>query len=354
MHSTHDSADEPGDTPPEKPRGVVAYVGPASNSSEDSADCMSANDLNDELQNDSNDNLQVQSTGSLSNEGNTIKPQVDQNLEGKDALIEHKAPATEARIKKPPLGGDSDTIGTTGASTEPRVIGGSRRISNDQSFAKKRPMIRAPSRRFDLAHQHIFDSQPSIERYGRTPNKTGAKFTTSIGRRPAVSSVRATPAEDKPAAKVPVPPGTLARCVAPSIGSGINPPTKGVTVASKPCTLVVQPSKKKPTQVKEFSLSSNRKREGFSFKPYTGPVPPVTPVVSALTDKTAYFSSGRRNGSARGPTNSSKVSHQPVQAIGIKDKLASGRAQSARRAAHKHSGKVLRGQKIAQTRESRA
>ena len=64
-----------------------------------------------------------------------------------------------------------------------------------------------------------------------------------------MSSVRATPAEDKPAAKVPVPPGTLARCVAPSIGSGINPPTKGVTVASKPCTLVVQPSKKKPTQV---------------------------------------------------------------------------------------------------------
>ena len=125
MHSTHDSADEPGDTPPEKPRGVVAYVGPASNSSEelnqDSADCMSANDLNHELQNDSNDNLQVQSTGSLSNEGNTIKPQVDQNLEGKDALIEHKAPATEARIKKPPLGGDSDTIGTTGASTVRRV-----------------------------------------------------------------------------------------------------------------------------------------------------------------------------------------------------------------------------------------
>lgn len=51
--------------------------------------------------------------------------------------------------------------------------------------------------------------------------------------------------------------GTPARSVAASHGSGMKSARRGTTVASKPCTLVVQPSNKKPTQVGRCFLQNS-------------------------------------------------------------------------------------------------
>lgn len=51
---------------------------------------------------------------------------------------------------------------------------------------------------------------------------------------------------------VPLPRVTPVRPVA--LGSGVRSAKRGLTVASKPCTLVVQRSNKKPTQVRQLAF----------------------------------------------------------------------------------------------------
>lgn len=52
-----------------------------------------------------------------------------------------------------------------------------------------------------------------------------------------------------PSSKANPPAGTPARPLEAVFGSGLKSVKRGLTVASKPCTLVVQRSNKKPTQV---------------------------------------------------------------------------------------------------------
>lgn len=52
-----------------------------------------------------------------------------------------------------------------------------------------------------------------------------------------------------PSSKANAPAGTPARPLEAVFGSGLKSVKRGLTVASKPCTLVVQRSNKKPTQV---------------------------------------------------------------------------------------------------------
>lgn len=161
--------------------------------------------------------------------------------------------------------------------------------------------------------------------------------------------------------------------------------------------------------MKAFKLSSrDSKPEGFVFKPYSGPVPPIAPgkscrlclEVQAMLSRTRccrYPTDFYAKSSRLGPThiersdctfarlmmayfyrassclygnageavralaegNSSLLQasrmtqnkHQHVrEPAGIKASLAASRAQMARRTAHLQSGKMLRGQKISDRR----
>ncbi|CAB1106662.1 unnamed protein product [Ectocarpus sp. CCAP 1310/34] len=182
--------------------------------------------------------------------------------------------------------------------------------------------------RFERAHQSLFASQASIERYGKTPKKSApAKGNVPL------SKTKASAPKAKVFASTPVRPVDS--------GSGAKSSVKrGLTVASMPCTLVVQRSTKKPTQVKEFRLSSNQtgKRETFTFKPYTGP---LRPIVSA---NNYSFNIGH----------APKKGSNPVRPKGIKATLASGKGQKARREAHVESSKAQRDRKLAEARCGRA
>lgn len=69
----------------------------------------------------------------------------------------------------------------------------------------------------------------------------------------------------------------------------------------------------------------------------------------ALADKTSGFNVG-----PCGTQNASKKEFHPVEPVWMKAKLASGKAQAARRTAHLQSGKVHREKKIAEGRADRA
>ncbi|CAM9244197.1 unnamed protein product [Scytosiphon promiscuus] len=166
-----------------------------------------------------------------------------------------------------------------------------------------------PGLRFQRMHQTLFAGQTSIERYGKTPKKPASTKENMLMHK----NQRFTPRSSRPAAS----------------GSGIKSTKRGVTVASKPPTLVVQRSTKKPTKVMEFQLSG--KREPFTFRPYSGPVRPITPA-----SKTASFS----------------VGHHPKHAPdysgpkGIKATLASGRSRVSRRSEKMESSKAGREKKV--------
>ncbi|CAM9360801.1 unnamed protein product [Ectocarpus sp. 12 AP-2014] len=180
--------------------------------------------------------------------------------------------------------------------------------------------------RFERAHQNLFASQASIERYGKTPKKSApAKEHVPRSKTKASASKVFAPTPVRPVAS-----GSAAK-------SSVK---RGLTVASKPCTLVVQRSTKKPTQVKEFRLSSNQtgKRETFTFKPYTGPLRPIVPASNSS------FNIGH----------APKKGSNPVRPKGIKATLASGKAQKARREAHVESSKAQRDRKLAEARFGRA
>ncbi|CAM9100043.1 unnamed protein product [Ectocarpus sp. 6 AP-2014] len=182
--------------------------------------------------------------------------------------------------------------------------------------------------RFERAHQNLFASQASIERYGKTPKKSAsAKENAPLSKTKAFASTA------KVLAPTPVRP-------VPSGSAATSSVKRGLTVASKPCTLVVQRSTKKPTQVKEFRLSSNQtgKRETFTFKPYTGPLRPIVPA----------------NNSSFNIGHAPKKGFNPVRAKGIKATLASGKAQKARKEAHVESSKAQRDRKLAEARFGRA
>eukprot|EP00903_Cladosiphon_okamuranus_P019929 g18316.t1 len=177
-----------------------------------------------------------------------------------------------------------------------------------------------PSRRFERMHQNLFAGQASIETYGKTPKK------------------KTVPAkENAPLSKV-----TPIRPV--GFGSSVKSAKRGLTVASKPCTLVVQRSNKKPTQIKEFRLSSNQSGKREPFKPYSGPVRPLN-----LANKGATFNVGSSSSaSGTGLPQKNKTKR------GIKATLASGKAKSARKNAHVQSSKLHRERVVAEARVRRA
>ncbi|CAM9139938.1 unnamed protein product [Ectocarpus sp. 13 AM-2016] len=182
--------------------------------------------------------------------------------------------------------------------------------------------------RFERAHQNLFASQASIERYGKTPKKS-APARENV----PLSKTKASASKARVFAPTPVRPVVSGSAAKSSV-------KRGLTVASKPCTLVVQRSTKKPTQVKEFRLSSNQtgKREAFTFKPYTGPLRPIVPA------NNSSFSIGH----------ALKKGSTPVGPKGIKATLASGEAQKARKAARVESSKAQRDKKLAEARFGRA
>lgn len=117
-------------------------------------------------------------------------------------------------------------------------------------------------------HENLFAGQASIEKYGgKTPKKPGLyslhtpechiRFcvflceydvspTHLIDTAALLSScVCAAPAKEN----MPLPKATPVNVRPVAFGSGVKSATRGLTVASKPCTLVVQRSNKKPTQV---------------------------------------------------------------------------------------------------------
>lgn len=196
----------------------------------------------------------------------------------------------------------------------------SRTVSESSRKAKLKQPTAGPARRFERMHQNLFAGQASIETYGKTPKKKTAP----------------TPAKENP----PLSKVTPVRPVA--FGSGVKSAKRGLTVASKPCTLIVQRSNKKPTQIKEFRLSSNQSGKREPFKPYSGPVRPMS-----VDNKPGFNIGSNSSASAQVPR---KNKNKP----GIKSKLASGKAQSARKAAHWQSSKFHRERVITEARDGRS
>eukprot|EP00752_Nemacystus_decipiens_P010027 g8940.t1 len=204
------------------------------------------------------------------------------------------------------------------AATGARSVTQSSRNAKTTTKTKLKKPTRGPAGRFERMHQHLFAGQASIETYGKTPKKKTA------------------PAREN----IPFPKVTPGRPVA--FGSGVKSAKRGLTVASKPCTLVVQRSSKKPTQIKEFRLSSNQSAKREPFKPYSGPVRPFN-----LANNGASFNVGSSSSS------SAQVPQRSKTKLGIKSTLASGKAKSARKNAHVQSSKSRRLESVTGARVGR-
>lgn len=72
-----------------------------------------------------------------------------------------------------------------------------------------------------------------------------------------------------------------------------------------------------------------------------------------MADKTSGFNVGSSGPSGHGSQKASKKVFPPLEPLGIKAKLASGKAQAARRSAHVQSGKAHREKKFAEGRADR-
>lgn len=75
--------------------------------------------------------------------------------------------------------------------------------------------------------------------------------------------------------------------------------------------------------------------------------------LGALADKSSSFNVGPSGASAQASQKLSKKAVGTLEPVGIKAKLASGRAQAARRTAHLQSGKANRENKLAEGRAGR-
>ncbi|CAM9240438.1 unnamed protein product [Choristocarpus tenellus] len=192
--------------------------------------------------------------------------------------------------------------------------------------------------RFDEVHKNLFASQRSIAT--PTPRKMGgipkvvpgsASDMSSSKSRLSMRQTAVTPSERA---------NTPDSSSTPSVGRRVT------AAASKRSSVSLPKSAKKPTQVKEFSLSSNGKREDFAFKPYTGPVKPINGVPS-LVDKTnvAFGKCISNIQDSQSKTPAVVLKNKPIKAI-----LAAPKAQAARKSAYRAAAKTKRSKKLAESR----